>query len=133
MAVKSVINKEDAMMDTMMDDMMDTMMMVIIIAAILASYVKGQSYSGNLASLDLDSNETPATTQVESAAWVTASLYNQGPNSAFISFNNQSAYTELKLKETWNISWIGAQQRLSSITVYSNSGETALVRVRGKY
>lgn len=122
--------------------MMFTMVIMVVVMsklmAPLSSLVQSQQYTGVPYDVDL-----PAVAAMQWVnfvdddpyhPWVTGSFYNEGPDTAYLSFNTPDRFSELRIHETWNISWIGAAERLSVIYYKTNAaGETALVRAKGKY
>ena len=65
--------------------------------------------------------------------WITASFFNDGPNSVFIGINNPDELHELAVGEAYDVSMVGAQRRIEFLYYRSNPGEITSVRVVGKY
>jgi len=65
--------------------------------------------------------------------WISANFFNDGPDTAFLSMNYPSNFTELRIGESLQINLTGAIRRLEVIFFRCNSGQTASVRVVGKY
>lgn len=62
-----------------------------------------------------------------------ASFYNDGPDSVKISINNAADWNELAYKESMEIDLTKADRRIDLIYYKCDTGETASVRVKGKY
>lgn len=64
---------------------------------------------------------------------ITASFFNDGPNTAYIAVNSPSKWVELKKGESINIDFAKADKRIVFIHHKCDAGETASVRAIGKY
>ena len=67
------------------------------------------------------------------APLITATFHNDGPNSAFIAINNPDEFLELNKGDSRIVSMSGGERRIEFIFYRCNPGETATVRVDGKY
>ena len=66
-------------------------------------------------------------------AWISATFYNDGTNTAYIAINKDYKYIELRDTEELPIDFSKADERIRLIYYKCNPGETASVRVVGKY
>jgi hypothetical protein len=64
---------------------------------------------------------------------ITATFYNDGPNSVFIAINNPDELLELNKDDSRIVSMSGGERRMEFIFYRCNPGERATVRVDGKY
>lgn len=66
--------------------------------------------------------------------WITASFFNDGPNTAYIAINHFFAkWIELGNGESTNINFAKSDKRIRFINYKCDAGKTASVRVVGKY
>ncbi|MBA7701649.1 hypothetical protein ES703_110392 [subsurface metagenome] len=65
--------------------------------------------------------------------WVSASFHNDGPQSVFIAVNNPDEMLEVANGESHQVDMTGATRRIEFLFYKCNVGETASVRVIGKY
>lgn len=65
--------------------------------------------------------------------WVTASFYNDGPNTVYIAVNGASKWLEIKNGENLTVDFQKADVRITLVFYKCNAGETASARVIGKY
>jgi len=102
-----------------------------------AMLYRGQQYLG----LE-DSRDLVATDQLQwldllnnspYTPWITASFFNDGPDSVFIAINLPSGFTELKSGESKSVNFSMADRRIEVIYFVCNAGESASVRAVGKY
>jgi len=109
----------------------------IVSATPSALLYRGQQFLG----LE-DSRELVATDQLQwldllnnspYTPWITASFFNDGPDSVFIAINLPSGFTELKSGESKSVNFSMADRRIEVIYFVCNAGESASVRAVGKY
>lgn len=124
-------------------DMMLIFMMVVVaslmtsVVSPMAQQLQAQSFRGLTNTLELKA--TPDMQWVNLindppyAPLITASFFNNGPNSVFIAINNPDELIELNSGESRLISMAGGDRRIEFIFYRCNLGERATVRVDGKY
>jgi hypothetical protein len=145
-AEKSVIVRERDDYDYAIDLAIQSAMMVAVMMMVLSSmpvfqqvqnYLQTQQYEGLTANRNLQANDSThwenLTSNPPYVPWITASFYNEGPDTAFLSLNYPDNAVPLKAKETWNVGFTGANRRLEVIFYKTDPGKSALVRVVGKY
>jgi hypothetical protein len=66
-------------------------------------------------------------------AWITATFYNDGADTAYIAINKDYDYSELRISEELPVDFSHADERIRRIYYKCDPGETASVRVVGKY
>lgn len=142
MAEKALTTYDDDIMDAMPKVLM-VMMGMMLLAAVLPvtqqaqAQIYAQAYQGLTDSRIL--NATPTMQWVNLLSdppynpWISASFYNNGPNSAFIAINNPAELTEFASGESLEVNMAGGQRRIEIIFYKSKMGEKASVRVIGKY
>lgn len=84
------------------------------------------SASGEMGFLELV-NDWPYT------PWVTASFLNDGDDTVYIGINGMNPYVTLKKNEPYVVDFTKADRRIEIIYYWCDAGETASVRVVGKY
>jgi archaellum component FlaG (FlaF/FlaG flagellin family) len=123
-------------------DMMLVVMMVIVAStmagvALLLTQQQAQAYTGLTDSRTLNATSTTQWINLISdppySPWISASFHNDGPNSAFIGINNPDELHELASGEDYQVNMAGGERRIELVFWKSNAGETASVRVIGKY
>lgn len=65
--------------------------------------------------------------------WITASFFNDGPDTAFVAINNPDVMGELKKGENKYADFSFAQRRIEIIFYKTDPGKRANVRVEAKY
>lgn len=65
--------------------------------------------------------------------WITASAHNYGPNTAFLSINNEFDQIPLRINEAHDFDFKGSDKRIRLIYYRCNAGQTAAVQINGKY
>ncbi|MBA7710638.1 hypothetical protein ES703_119583 [subsurface metagenome] len=65
--------------------------------------------------------------------WITATFYNDGPHSVFLAINNPDEFTEIGVDGDIFVDMRGGDRRMEFVFYKCNVGETASVRVIGKY
>lgn len=65
--------------------------------------------------------------------WVAASFYNDGPNTVYIAINGFFKWSEIKKGESLVLDFQKADKRITLVHHKCDAGETASVRVVGKY
>jgi len=71
--------------------------------------------------------------QYPNVPWATATAVNDGPNSVFIAINGLAKPATLNLAETLSLDFTKADRRIEAVYYWCNPGNTASVRVVGKY
>lgn len=65
--------------------------------------------------------------------WITAAFYNEGPDAAYIAINYTFDWVLLKKGEKADLNFSKSDKRIQFIHYKCDAGETASVRVVGKY
>lgn len=65
--------------------------------------------------------------------WTTATFFNDGPDTVYIGINDMHPYATLEKGDTLPADFTKADRRIEIIYYWTNAGETASVRVVGKY
>lgn len=65
--------------------------------------------------------------------WIAAYFFNDGPHEAYIAINAALDWTKLNKSEDARFNFAGSEQRIYIIYYKCDAGETASVRVVGKY
>lgn len=65
--------------------------------------------------------------------WITGYAFNDGPNTAYIAINYKAEWITIKNKESSEFDHKGADRRIEHIQYRCDPGETAMVRILGKY
>lgn len=65
--------------------------------------------------------------------WATASFVNDGADAVYIGINRQAGATKLEDGEPYEVDYTKAERRIELIYYWCDAGETASVRVVGKY
>lgn len=65
--------------------------------------------------------------------WATASFVNDGPDAVYIGINRQAGAAKLESGESHTVDFGKADRRIELIYYWTDAGETASVRVVGKY
>jgi len=119
-----------AMMATMVS-LLNTML------APIAQQLQAQAYIGLTNTFVL--NATPAMQWINLISnppytpLITASFFNDGPNSVFIGINNPDELLELERGDSRHVSMSGGSRRIELIFYKTGPGGRARVRVDGKY
>jgi hypothetical protein len=96
-----------------------------------------EEFEGRLAKKTLSVTDSPQWINLleESPhkAWITATFYNDGGDTAYIAINKDYDYIELRDTEELPIDFSKADERIRLIYYKCNPGETASVRAVGKY
>jgi hypothetical protein len=96
-----------------------------------------QSYQGLTDSRTLNATPTLQWLNLISdppySPWISASFFNDGPNSVFIGINNPDELTEINKGGSLEVNMSGGQRRIEFVFYKCNPGQTASVRVVGKY
>ena len=66
-------------------------------------------------------------------ALITANIHNDGPNSVFLSINNDSDWSEMRNGENLVIDFKDAKEKIIVIGYRCNPAQTAVLRIIGKY
>ena len=123
------------------------LVMVMAVMAILPSitattaqaqhYLAAQAYTGLTNTLVLRATSTIQWMNLVSdppyTPLITATFYNDGPNSVFIAINNPAELLRLNKDDSRIVSMSGGERRIEFIFYKCNPGESATVRVDGKY
>ncbi|MBA7558623.1 hypothetical protein ES708_00227 [subsurface metagenome] len=142
MAEKALTTYDDGIMDAIPKVLM-VMFGVMLLFALspITAYAQAQTYAQAYQGLTntLVLNATPTTQWVNLindppySPLITASFYNDGPNSVFIAINNPDEFLELNEGDSRVVSMSGGERRIEFIFYKCNPGERASVRVDGKY
>lgn len=96
-----------------------------------------QEFQGKLLSVTLPATDVrqalDLTKQDPFEPFVTATFSNKGPNAVYIAINHQRPYHKLDKGDSLPADFTRADKRLYYIEYECDSGETATVRVLGKY
>lgn len=96
-----------------------------------------EQFQGKLLSVTLSATDEykalDLTKQYPFTPWATATFVNDGDDTAYVAINNQRPYHELKKGESIPADFTKADVRIYFIEYYCDSGETATIRVLGKY
>ncbi len=138
------ITKQDDMdLGIDMSDMM-MMMMMIMMVSLLTTVIpaatqqpSAQAYTGLTDERTLEANRYLQWINLVSdppyTPWISAAFQNDGPHSVFIAVNNPSEMLEIANGESHQLDMTGATRRIEFLFYKCNIGETASVRVIGKY
>jgi hypothetical protein len=132
----------DIEMSDMMPVLMVAMMAMMVsfmttVVSPMAQQLQAQSYRG--LTDDRTLNATPTLQWINLISdppyspWISASFFNDGPNSAFIAINNPAELTEIDKGGSLEVSMAGGQRRIEFVFYKCNLGENTSVRVIGKY
>lgn len=138
------ITKQDDMdLGIDLSDMMMIMMMIMMVSLMATvipaatQQLSAQSYTGLTDERILEANRYLQWINLVSdppyTPWISASLQNDGPQSVFIAVNNPGEMLEIANGEGQELSMVGAARRIEFLFYKCNTGETASVRVIGKY
>lgn len=131
-----------------LSDIMLVFMMVIVgslmttVVTPVAQQLQAQAYTGMTDERRLNCTPTMQWLNLISGppyvGWISATFYNDGPDSAFIGVNNPNELVELMAdpnaeREGYQVSMVGASRRIEFVFYRSNLGERASVRGVGKY
>jgi len=141
-AEKALTTYDDDIMDTIPKVLM-VMFGVMLLAAVLPvtqqaqAQIYAQAYQGLTGSRTLNATPTMQWVNLLSdppyTPWISASFFNDGPNSVFIAINNPAELAEIASSESLVVNMAGGQRRIEIIFYKSKIGEKATVRVIGKY
>ena len=123
------------------------LVMVMAVAAIMPTisttvtqaqqYLQAQIYTGLTDERILKATPTMQWINLISdppySPWISASFFNDGPNSVFIAINNPGELVEIASSESLEVDMSGGQRRIEFVFYKSKIGEKASVRVIGKY
>ncbi len=140
----SDITKQDDMdLGIDMSDMMMMMMMIMMVSLLTTvvpaatQQLSAQAYTGLTDERTLEANRYLQWVNMISdppyTPWISAALQNDGPQSVFIAINNPGEMLEIANGESQELSMAGAARRIEFLFYKCNIGETASVRVIGKY
>jgi len=131
------IEVSDLMMVVMMVMMMSLVATMTTVVAPVARQLQAASYVGLTNTLVL--NATSVTQWVNLVndppytPLITATFYNDVPDSLFIAINNPDEFLELNKDDSRVVSMSGGERRIEFIFYKCNPGKHASVRVDGKY
>jgi len=149
-----VLEKRDREFDETTDDIINMMMMVMMMFIVVSvvpvaqtaqTYYQRQMYVGETVSRVLDVTSVMKFMDfIASEPYVgliTASLHNDGytvgnvhyPVVVYIGVNNQDELHELRAGEDYHINMAGAGTRIEQIFYKTNPGQSASIRLIGKY
>lgn len=136
-------------MESKSDDSMFSIMIMAIFAVagiavlgptlqrIFAATPMAQSYAAQAYVGSTDYHVLEADGQLRwislSTPWITATFFNDGPDSAYVAVNNPDAMVELKKGESQYADFSFAQRRIEILFYKTDLGKRARVRVEGKY
>lgn len=96
-----------------------------------------EEFQGKLDPRDLSATGTPQFVDLiedwPNTPWITASFANDGPDTVHIGINHQAVLERVPAGETLEINFAKADERIKLIEYKCAAGETASVRVVGKY
>lgn len=146
---KDLVKQDDFDFGIDVSDMMMMIMMIVMVSVIssmtattaqaaqTAQTLQAQSYTGLTDSRVLLARSTLQWINLVSdppyTPWITAAFYNDGPDSVFIAINNPAELTEVGSGGSITVDMAGGDRRIEFVFYRRNAGETASVRVVGKY
>jgi hypothetical protein len=96
-----------------------------------------EHFQGKVDSRDLNCTEerqfVDLTMNWPEVPWATASFHNYGPNTAYIGINDTAMEHPLEIDEDFSVDLTKGDRRIDVIYYWCGKGETALLRVVGKY
>lgn len=140
---KELVKQDDMDLGIDMSDLMMIMMMLMIVSLLTTvvpaatQQLSAQAYTGLPDERTLEANRFLQWINLVSdppyTPWISASFHNDGPQSVYIAINNPGEMLEIANGEDHSVSMAGAARRIEFIFYKSNIGDTASVRVIGKY
>ena len=102
----------------------------------ISKHMEMQESEGNIDEINVGATPQEQTVDFRGdplVPWITASLYNNGPNTVYLMFNYQDNIVSLRNGQGMDVDFTISKLKLELIRYWCNAGETAQVTVKGKY